>query len=57
MSSIKKEENNKNGSNDPEVIFNLFINRLIGPNKVSTYSKFKTRKYSTWKVNLKPFLI
>jgi len=42
MSTIKNNvESNKNDSNDPEVIFNLFINRLIGPNKVCTYGKFE----------------
>ena len=30
-------------SNDPEVVFNLFINRLIGPNKKSSYGKFSFR--------------
>ena len=25
--------------NDPELVFNLFLNRLIGPNKKSTFGK------------------
>ncbi len=52
MSSIKKDVEgiNRNSSNDPEIIFNLFINRLIGPNKVSTYSKLNTRNIKIHKV-------
>ncbi len=27
-------------SNDPDVVFKLFVDRLIGPNKKTTYGKF-----------------
>jgi hypothetical protein len=32
-------ENLPKTSNDPEVVFNLFINRLIGPNKKTSYGR------------------
>jgi hypothetical protein len=34
-----QNENSPTTSNDPEVVFNLFINRLIGPNKKTSYGE------------------
>ena len=34
-----QNENSPSTSNDPEVVFNLFINRLIGPNKKTSYGE------------------